>query len=92
MPQSIKNKTKEGVEVEIIISDNAINAGFKIGSPTDLEMILTDKNNDQYKADVFLKLGWTNSDLQEIITATIINCDTNVKSIKATVKGVISAN
>jgi len=90
--QSLKQKTKEGVEIEIIISDNAEKSGFKIGHATDLEMILTDKNNDRYQADVFLKSGWTNSELQEIITITILNCETKVKAIKATIKGVVSQN
>ena len=90
--QSLKSKTNDGVDVEIIISDNAEKSGFRIGHATDLEMILTDKKNDRYQADVFLKSGWTNSELQEIITATILNCVSPVKSIKATIKGVVSQN
>lgn len=90
--QNLKSKTKEGVEIEIIISDNAEKSGFKIGNATDLEMILINKNNEKYQADVFLKSGWTNSELQELITTTILNCESQVKSIKATIKGVVSQN
>lgn len=90
--QSIKNKHKEGVEIEIIISDHAEKSGFKIGTATDLELILTNQKNEQYQADVFLHSGWTNSDLQEIVAAAILNCYTKIISIKATIKGVISNN
>lgn len=55
--KSLQSKTRDGTEIEIIISDNAIKSGFSIGKPTDLEMIVTDKNNEQYQADVFLKSG-----------------------------------
>lgn len=90
--ESIKGKAKDGTEIEIIISDNAIKSGFRIGKPTDVEMILTDKNNEQYQADVFLKSGWTHKELQEIITQTVLSCDAKVKRIKATIKGIVSVN
>lgn len=90
--QSLRSKTKDAAEIEIIISDNAIKSGFSIGKPTDLEMILTDKNEEQYQADVFLKSGWTHKELQEIITQTVLNCDAKVKRIKATIKGIVSVN
>ncbi|WP_294203047.1 hypothetical protein [uncultured Chryseobacterium sp.] len=89
--QSLK-QTKDGVEIEIIISTHAINNRFRIGSATDLEMILTDVNNDQYQVEVFLKEGWTQGDLQEIITVTILNCEAKVSMIKAEIKGVVSLN
>lgn len=90
--QSLKSKTQDGTEIEIIISDNAIKSRFTIGKPTDLEMILTDKNKEEYQADVFLKSGWTLKELQEIITQTILSCGDKVKSIRVTTKGIISAN
>ena len=90
---SIKSKTKEGVEIEIIISDNAIKKGsFKIGDDTYLHIILKDIKNETYIANTFLKKGWTNDDLQSIITETILNCDDDVKSIKAELQGIVSAN
>lgn len=90
---SIKSKTKEGVEIEIIISDHAIKNGtFKIGDATDLQMILKDIQNETYVANTFLKKGWTNDDLQSIISETILNCDDDVKSIKAELQGVVALN
>ncbi|RLJ31395.1 hypothetical protein CLU97_0813 [Chryseobacterium sp. 7] len=90
--KSLQSKTRDGTEIEIIISDNAIKSGFSIGKPTDLEMIVTDKNNEQYQADVFLKSGWTHKELQEIITRTVLSCDVKVKRIQATIKGLVSIN
>ncbi|RLJ34156.1 hypothetical protein CLU97_3650 [Chryseobacterium sp. 7] len=90
--QSLKSKTKDGTEIEIIISDNAIKSGFSIGNWADLEMIVTDKNNGQYQADVFLKSGWTHKELQEIIAQTVLSCDAKVKRVKATIKGIVSVN
>jgi hypothetical protein len=90
--QNLKRKTKDGTEIEIIISDNAIKSGFSIGNWADLEMIVTDKNNEQYQADVFLKSGWTHQELQEIITETVLSCDAKVKRIRATIKGLVSIN
>lgn len=88
----IKKGKFNSTEYEIIISDNAIANGFSIGKTTDLEMILTDIFNDQYQADVSLRKDWTANDLQSIIVETILNCQVNVKHLKATFKGIISSN
>lgn len=88
----LKKGKFNNTEYEIIISENAIANGFSIGKQTDLEMILTDIFNDQYQADVSLRTDWTASDLQSIIVETILNCHVNVKHLKATFKGAVSAN
>ena len=91
--ENYKNKMKDGTEVEIIASDNAINNGFrKIGDPTDLEMIITTVKNNSFQSDVFLKKGWTAEELQEIIAETLVNCELKAISIKVTIKGIVSQN
>ena len=90
--ESQKNKMPDGTEVEIIISDNAINSGFKIGNATDLEMVINTVKKDSFQAEVFLKKGWTPKELQEIIIETLINCESKAVSIKATIKGIVSQN
>ena len=87
-----KSKNTDGTEIEIIITDNAIDKGFKIGKPTDLEMVISTENKDIFQADVFLKSGWTIDELKEIITLTMLKCDSKVISVKATIQGIISAN
>ena len=88
-----KSKLPTGETVEIIISDNAINNGFKkIGNATDLEMIITTKSKEVFQADVFLRSGWTTEELQEIIIKSLLNCGEKCESITATIKGIISMN
>lgn len=87
-----KNKTAEGVEVEINVQDNALKNGFKEGIATDLEVILTDKKQDQYQIEVFLHQNWTYTDVSEIMEKSMLQCDAPIISVKANIKGIVSQN
>lgn len=82
-----KGTTKEGFDIEIVLSDKAKKQGKILGEIQDLLMEITDVNNEKYEAKVTLHNGWTQDDLQNITTETCLLCDAKVKSIKATFLG-----
>jgi hypothetical protein len=82
-----KGKTKEGIEIEIIYSEKAKKQMITEGKLTDLEMIITDKNQEQYQANVTLWQGWSFADLQEIVKESMLLCDASVIAVKATFMG-----
>lgn len=82
-----KGKTDEGIEIEIIYSEKAKKQMITEGKLTDLEMIITDKNQEQYQANVTLWQGWTFADLQQIVTETMLLCDASPIAVKATFMG-----
>ena len=82
-----KGKTEEGIEIEIIYSEKAKKQMITEGKLTDLEMIITDKNKEQYQANITLWQGWTFADLQEIVKESMLLCDASPIAVKATFMG-----
>ena len=82
-----KGKTEEGIEIEIIYSEKAKKQMITEGKLTDLEMIITDKNQEQYQANVTLWQGWSFADLQEIVKESMLLCDASPIAVKATFMG-----
>ena len=82
-----KGKTKEGFEIEIVLSEKAKKEGKIIGELQDLLMEITDIKNEKYEATVTLHKGWTQEELQQIVTETCLLCDSKPKAFKATFLG-----
>ena len=82
-----KGTTKEGFYIEIVLSEKAKKEGKILGEIQDLLMEITDVNCQKYEATVTLCKGWTQEELQKIVTETCLMCDAAPKSIKSTFLG-----
>ena len=50
-------------------------------------MKIIDLKNEKYEATVTLHKGWTQEELQQIVTETCLMCDNPPKAVKATFLG-----
>jgi len=82
-----KGTTKDGLDIEIVLSEKAKKEGEILGKIQDLIMEITDVKNEKYEATVTLHNGWTQEELQQIVTETCLLCDAKPKAIKATFLG-----
>lgn len=82
-----KGTTKDGLDIEIVLSEKAKKQGEILGKIQDLLMEITDVENEKYEATVTLHSGWTQEELQQIVTETCLLCDSKPKAIKATFLG-----
>ena len=82
-----KGKTKEGFDIEIVLSEKAKKEGKIIGEIQELLMEITDVKKEKYEATVTLHKGWTQEELQKIVTETCLLCDNPPKAVKATFLG-----
>ena len=87
-----KNKTIEGYEIEIVLSEKAKNEGKIIGKLQDLFIEITDIKNKNYQATVTLYKGWTQEEFQKIVTEICLLCDSKPKTVKATFLGAPKLN
>ena len=82
-----KGKTKGGFDIEIVLSEKAKKQGKIIGELQELFMEIIDLKNEKYEATVTLHKGWTQEELQQIVTETCLMCDNPPKAVKATFLG-----
>ena len=81
------NYSEKGSDIEIVYSEKAQKDQIKIGDLTDMEMIITDDAGEMYQENTTLSNGWTQSDLKNIVTETLMLCDNPPKSIVAKILG-----
>jgi len=80
-------QTVNGLEVEIIYSENAKKERVQEGIKTWINIGIEDKSEDLYDVDIHLPSDWKFSEFTEVITQVCLMCDDKPKRIIATFLG-----
>lgn len=75
------HKKINGIEIITEISDDFTN--FKIGCNCELRLRMSNKEKEQFEAEITLHSGWNREDLSDIIMEAIERCKTKMTYVNA---------